>query len=108
MKRPKTSTITIISFYIVAAIAIGTDIWLDAREDSFTWSQYLQRKAIEDPAMLIIYTAILTLITGLLLGHWFWPKRIYDDTLELENRELLYELGRMANELKKAKDRKDR
>ena len=67
----KTAKLTCITALIAGAIAIGLDVWLDARPDSFTWSQYLLKSATEAP----LVPAIVGIVFGILLGHFFWPQK---------------------------------
>lgn len=72
----KSSKITGITAIVAAVVVIGLDVWLEARADSFTWSQYLQNKNLDEPYYAVAFVAILMWIIGFLCGHWFWPKRI--------------------------------
>jgi len=55
---------------IAAGIALGLDIWLDIKEDAYTWSQWLAKEAKKNP----LVPAIVGFVLGLLMGHFFWSQ----------------------------------
>jgi len=72
----KSSKWTAITIILAIAFAIACDIWLDAKPDAYTWSQYIQQKALSDPIYPAVFCLVFGLIIGILIGHWFFPKRI--------------------------------